>query len=76
MFLLSGALFPVTGLPSILQGAVYLDPLTYGVDVLRHIILGYGAIPIYIDVIVIIVFAMVMILAAAFMFSWREQELM
>ena len=76
MFLLSGALFPVTGLPGLLQGAVYLDPLTYGVDVLRHIILGYGAIPIYIDVIVIIVFAMVMILAAAFMFSWREQELM
>ena len=76
MFLLSGALFPVTGLPNILQGAVYLDPLTYGVDGLRHIILGYGAIPIYTDVIIVVGFALVMVLASAFMFTRREQELM
>jgi len=76
MFLLSGALFPVTGLPSILQSAVYLDPLTYGVDILRHIILGYGAISAYIDVIVVIVFAVVMILASTYALTRREQELL
>lgn len=76
MFLLSGALFPVTGLPTILQGAVYLDPLTYGVDALRHIILGYGAIPLYISIAVIILFAVVMVFLSALMFSKREQELM
>lgn len=76
MFLLSGALFPVNNLPTLLQGAVYLDPLTYGVDALRQIILGYGAIPLYISVAVIIGFAVVMVLASAFMFTKREQELM
>lgn len=76
MFLLSGALFPVTGLPTVLKGAVYLDPLTYGVDALRQIILGYGAIPLYISVTVILIFAAVMVLLSAFMFSKREQELM
>ena len=76
MFLLSGALFPVNNLPTLLQGAVYLDPLTYGVDALRQIILGYGAIPLYISVAVIIAFAVVMVLASAFMFTRREQELM
>jgi ABC-2 type transport system permease protein len=76
MFLLSGALFPVTGLPSALQFVVYLDPLTYGVDALRQIILGTGAIPLYINVIVIMAFAAVMVFLSALMFSKREQELM
>lgn len=76
MFLLSGALFPVTGLPTLLQGAVYLDPLTYGVDALRQIILGYGAIPLYQSVTVIIAFAAVMVFLSAWMFNKREQELM
>lgn len=76
MFLLSGALFPVSGLPSILQAAVYLDPLTYGVDALRQIILGTGAIPLYLSVSIILGFMVVMVLASAFMFSKREQELM
>lgn len=76
MFLLSGALFPVTGLPSLLQMVVYLDPLTYGVDALRQIILGYGAVPLYINVIVVLAFAAVMVFLSALMFSRREQELM
>ncbi len=76
MFLLSGALFPVTGLPNVLQGAIYLDPLTYGVDALRQIILGYGAIPLYISTVIILLFALATVLASAYMFSRREQELM
>lgn len=76
MFLLSGALFPVSGLPTLLQAAVYLDPLTYGVDALRQIILGYGAIPLYISGTVVILFAAVMVLLSAWMFNSREQELM
>lgn len=76
LFLLSGALFPVTGLPNFLQVTVYLDPLTYGVDALRHIILGQGAIPLHISVIVILVFAVVMVFLSALMFSKKEQKLM
>jgi ABC-2 type transport system permease protein len=76
IFLLSGALFPVTNLPSWLQVAVYLDPLTYGVDALRAIILKTSVLPLYVDVTVVTLFALVMVLLSAFMFSRREQELM
>ncbi|NYB27730.1 MAG: ABC transporter permease [Methanobacteriaceae archaeon] len=76
MFLLSGALFPVSGLPMFLQAAVYLDPLTYGVDALRQIILGTGVIPLQISITVIMVFAAVMVFLSALMFTKKEQELM
>jgi ABC-2 type transport system permease protein len=39
-FFLSGALFPLDRLPSWLRPLVWLDPLTYSVDALRHVILG------------------------------------
>lgn len=76
IFLLSGALFPITGLPSWLQVAVYLNPLTYGVDALRNIILHQAVLPLYVDVMVVGVFALVMIMVSAFVFSKKEQSLM
>ena len=76
IFLLSGALFPVGGLPSWLKFAVYLDPLTYGVDALRAIILNYSVLPLYVDVSIISLFALIMLLLSAFVFSRREQGLM
>ena len=76
MFLLSGALFPVTGLPTYLKAIVYLDPLTYGVDALRQVILGYGALPLYFSTIIIVVFALLTIALSAILFSKKEQNLM
>lgn len=76
MFFLSGALFPISNLPEWLTAAVYIDPLTYGVDALRYAILGKSAIPIYIDVAVIMVFAVIMIFLSAYAFTKREQGLM
>jgi len=35
MFFLSGALYPLDGLPGVLTVATHLDPLTYGIDGLR-----------------------------------------
>lgn len=40
VFFLSGALYPVQGLPAVLKPLVYLDPLTYGVDGIRAGLLG------------------------------------
>ncbi len=40
MFFFSGALFMVKSLPWWLQWAFYINPLTYGVDALRTVILG------------------------------------
>ncbi len=40
LFMFSGALFPVEGLPSHLNFLVVLNPLTYGVDLMRYALLG------------------------------------
>lgn len=76
MFLLSGALFPITGLPSWLQTGVYLNPLTYGVDALRYAILGESALPLGVSIIVISAFAVMMVLVSSLLFSKKEQSLM
>lgn len=76
IFLLSGALFPVTNLPEWLSFIVYLDPLTYGVDALRGVILGQSVLPIGINIIVILVFAIIMVLSSALVFTKKEQNLM
>jgi len=78
IFLLSGALFPVTGLPNWLSFIVYLDPLTYGVDALRYVILGSesSVLPIEISVGVSFIFTVAVILLAALIFKKKEQTLM
>lgn len=76
MFLLSGALFPITGLPQWLQAAVYLNPLTYGVDALRYTILGESVLSIYLNIIIISIFALTTVLISALLFSKKEQSLM
>ncbi|MCE7697648.1 MAG: ABC transporter permease, partial [Methanobacterium paludis] len=76
MFFLSGALFPITSLPEWLKIAVYLDPLTYGVDALRYAILNTSTIPFFVDISVILVFAAIMVFASAYAFTKREQGLM
>lgn len=43
LFFLSGAMFPLKGLPAWMDKVMHLDPLTYGVDALRHIM--YGQMP-------------------------------
>lgn len=40
IYFLSGALFPLSGLPSILNFFTRIDPLSYGVDALRNVLLG------------------------------------
>ncbi|MCL4403814.1 ABC transporter permease [Patescibacteria group bacterium] len=40
LFFLSGALFPLNGLPSGIALVVKIDPLSYGVDGLRHALTG------------------------------------
>lgn len=45
MFFLSGALYPLKGLPTWLMALARIDPLTYGVDALRWALLGDAAGP-------------------------------
>lgn len=59
MFFFSGALFPVGNLTGWLAIATYINPLTYGVDAVRGIILGIHQFHIYLDVAVMLVFALI-----------------
>lgn len=75
MFFLSGALFPLNNLPSWLQPVFYINPLTYGVDALRTVILGsayLSPIPFFVDIAVIIIFDLVMIMVGTYAFSLRK----
>ena len=40
IYFLSGALFPLTGLPTVLNFLTRIDPLSYGVDGLRSVLIG------------------------------------
>ena len=72
LFFLSGALFPLTFFPSWLAWVSVVDPLTYGVDALRTIILKGAWIPIhtlYYDIIALIIFDLFMILVGTVIFG-------
>ncbi len=74
LFFLSGALFPTSGAgtPQWLQIASVFDPLTYGVDALRTVILGSAWTPIqplYVNIGVIALFDLAMIAIGTWAFS-------
>jgi len=50
VFFFSGALFPLDNLPAWLAPITRIDPLTYGVDALRTVMLGLPGMPLYISV--------------------------
>ncbi|HVP92444.1 MAG TPA: ABC transporter permease [Acidobacteriota bacterium] len=76
LFFLSGALFPVHGdVPSWLQIASSLNPLTYGVDALRTVILGNAwqpYEPLYFNLLVVVCFDAIMIAVGTWAFSRRK----
>lgn len=59
MFFFSGALFPVGNLTGWLATATYINPLTYGVDAVRGIILGIHQFSIFFDAAVMLIFALI-----------------
>lgn len=74
LFFLSGALFPLSdaGIPEWLHIASSFNPLTYGVDALRTVILGSAWVPLqplYINLGVVCVFDVVMIGVGTWAFS-------
>lgn len=45
MFFLSGALYPARALPDVLRPLVRINPLSYGVDLMKHALMGGGGAP-------------------------------
>jgi len=61
MFFLSGAMFPIDGLPRWMTVLVTLNPLTYGVDALRSVVIGFHHYGVLQDLLVMGVFGAAML---------------
>ncbi len=72
IFFLSGALYPLTNLPKALALLTRLDPLTYGVDGVRTVLIGVTHFGIAADALVLIAVAVVLLSAGAWRFSRIE----
>jgi len=83
MFFLSGALFPLVGLPLWMTVLTRLDPASYGIDPIRRTVLGSAAertamtigdqiVPIGVEALIVFVFGLLMLAFAARAFQHRD----
>ncbi|VVB66782.1 ABC-2 type transporter [Candidatus Gugararchaeum adminiculabundum] len=73
LFLFSGALYPVDNLPPWLAWVTHMDPVAYGVDMLQGAIIGVQHNPVYLDLAVLILFAIAMAITATISFGRMQQ---
>ena len=71
MFLLSGAMFPILGLPVWLMFLVRINPVTYGVDLIRGLLINLHHISYLTNMVTIVGFGIVMVTIASLAFSKR-----
>jgi len=82
MFFLSGAFFPLTNVPLWMTVVSRFNPLTYGVDAMRQMILGGQVIPelaskiflypIYLNIVLLLIYSLIMIFLATLAFNRRS----
>lgn len=78
MFFLSGGLYPIKRLPEVLQTVIYLNPLTYGIDLFKHVLLGQTAgssmaaeFPVVVDIGLLLMFTLITLFLATI---WFDKE--
>ncbi len=69
LFFLSGALYPLEGVPGWLRVLSHADPVTYAVDALRTVMLGTSALSLPLDIAVLVAFAVATVLVGSVAFS-------
>jgi len=72
IFFLSGALFPLNGLPKVITYIAALDPLSYGVDGLRGAIINSTHFGIFHDISILIVLCFMILVIGSYLFSKIE----
>lgn len=69
LFFLSGALFPLQGIPPALKIIISLDPLTYAVDGLRAALIGAAHFSLAFDLAVMSALAVILLSVGSYLFS-------
>ncbi len=69
LFFLSGALFPLDGLPSVLAVLVKFDPLSYGIDAFRILLVNAGTFGLGMDFTVLAIVTAACLGIGSFLFS-------
>ncbi|MFH0873904.1 MAG: ABC transporter permease [Candidatus Komeilibacteria bacterium] len=72
LFFLSGALFPLDNLPAGIAFVTRIDPLTYGVDALRQVLIGSSHFGLGLDFAVLSGVTVVFLLLGSYLFSKIE----
>ena len=69
LFFLSNALFPLDKMPGWLRVVASANPLSYGIDAMRDLLLNAGAYPLMLDLSVLFVFAAIVTIIASYLFG-------
>ncbi len=69
IFFLSGALFPLQGLPPIMEVVTQIDPLTYGVDGMRDALINAGKFGIATDLLIVFALAVILLGVGSYLFE-------
>lgn len=69
IFFLSGALFPLAGLPLVLSVLARIDPLSYGVDGLRSVLTTQGYFGVSVDLAVLAILSSIILVIGTRLFS-------
>jgi ABC-2 type transport system permease protein len=72
IFFLSGALFPIDGVPTAMLWVVRFDPLAYGVDALRALLINTSHFGLAMDLAVLIPIAVVLLALGGYLFRKIE----
>jgi len=72
IYFLSGALFPLTGLPKALAVVTRLDPLSYGIDGMRAVLLGHSTFNPLTDLVILAIVGSILLVVGAWRFSKIE----
>lgn len=72
LFFLSGALFPLQGLPVVMEWIIRINPLGYGVDAVRGLLIGGNFYSLWLDFAVLVVLSAALVLLGAQ--SFRKME--
>ncbi len=78
MFFLSGAMYPVSSMPDVLRQLTHINPLTYGIDAFKHVLLKNATpplgpeFPLTLDLAIVIVISTIMLTLAALSFRKKD----